>query len=81
MSERSSVGKMHSKTSFRAQGARKAGCGMLYDDYSENSGYTGHRYHRHDSFFNPVRFPNDDTKPENLNGECIIIQAGKKKEG
>ena len=74
----SSLGNMHTTTSFAAQGGRKAGFGMLYDDYSEDSGYSGYRSRRHDSFFNPVKFPNDGVKPEDLNGECIIVQAGRK---
>ena len=79
MSERSIAGNLHSRTSFGGQGGRKAGFGMLYDDYSENSGYSGHRRYRHDNFFNPVKFPNDRIRPENLNGECVIVQAGKRR--
>jgi len=64
-------GNIYRNTSFR-NGGRKAGIGTLYDDYSENSGYSGQRYGSV-----RVRFPNDDKKPEELNGECIIVQKGK----
>ena len=76
----STAGRVHTTTSFAGQGGRKAGCGMCYDDYSESSGNPlSHSYSRL-AYLNRVRFPNDDTKPDDLNGECIIIQAGKKKE-
>ena len=65
------TGNLYFNTSFR-HGARKAGYGMYEDDYSEESG--NHVYVRREL----VRFPNDDVKPEELNGECIIVQEGKK---
>ena len=67
------TGNQYRNTSFR-NGGRKAGIGTLYDDYGDESGYSGQR-------FGTVkcRFPNDDKKPEELNGECIIVQKGKKK--
>lgn len=74
----SSLGNMHTTTSFAGQGGRKAGCGMLYDDYSENSGNPLTRSYARFAFLRQVRFPNDDTRPEDLNGECIIVQAGRK---
>lgn len=74
MSDRSRTGNYYYSTGFRGQGSRVAGCGMHYDDYSEESGKR-HVCHRIDR----VRFPNDRVEPEDLNGECIIIQAGNKK--
>lgn len=76
----STAGKLFNMTSFGGQGGRKAGCGMLYDDYSESSGNPLPRSYARYASLSRVRFPNDDTKPEDLNGECIIVQAGKKKE-
>lgn len=69
-------GKLYRQTNLR-NGGRKAGYGMKEDDYSEESSGRGRiipdRYLR-------VRMPNDDVKPEDLNGPCIIVQEGKKKE-
>lgn len=57
-------------------GCRRAGIGIAYDDYGDESGnkcYEGRR---------PlVRFPNDKRNPEDLNGPVIIVQEGKKKDG
>ena len=62
-------------TSFR-NGNRKAGMGMLYDDYGDEerewSGRDGGVM---------VRLPMDKVAPESLNGEVIIVQKGKKKDG
>lgn len=69
MSER--TGNLYTKTSFR-NGGRKAGTGMLYDDYGDESG------NEYDEKYSSVRFPNDNIKPEELNGEVIIVQKGNK---
>lgn len=61
-------------TSFR-NGNRKAGMGMLYDDYSEEEReWSGKGCVM-------VRLPSDKVAPESLNGEVIIVQKGKKKDG
>ena len=76
MTDRTNTGKLYYTTKMRGQGGRRAGDGILYDSYSEESwggGYPG-RYGT-----TRVRFPNDDVKPEDLNGECIIIQPAKEK--
>ena len=52
-----------------------AGHGCVEDDYSERSGCRD--YEKHDL----VRFPHDNIKPEELNGEVIIVQKGRKKDG
>lgn len=59
-------------TGFR-NGARIAGIGISYDDYSEESG--------NKKQFNSVkvRFPHDKCSPESLNGPVIIVQEGRKK--
>lgn len=67
------TGNIYRGTSFRDSG-RKAGTGIAEDDYSETSGFSG--WHR-DRSYERVRFPNDDVKPEELNGECVIVQKGK----
>ena len=74
MSDRTTSGNYYRITSLRGQGERKAGCGMSYDDYSEESG----KRHVCHSIYH-VRFPSDNVEPEDLNGECIIVQAGNKK--
>lgn len=72
---RSKAGRQFLITKFR-NGGRRAGAGVAYDDYSEESGnkdYEGVR---------PlVRFSTDHTKPESLNGPVIIVQEGRKKDG
>lgn len=61
-------------TSFR-NGNRKAGMGMLYDKYDdEEREWSGKGRVM-------VRLPMDKVAPEALNGECIIVQKGKKKDG
>lgn len=64
-------GKLHTYSSLR-NGGRKAGIGVSYDDYSEESGNKDYEKHER------VRFPNDKIDPRALNGECITIQKGKK---
>lgn len=65
------TGNLHTNTSLR-NGGRKAGIGILYDDYSEESG--GKNYEKHD----PVRFPHDDVDPEELNGPVICYKGERK---
>lgn len=69
MSERT-TGSRWLTTSF-ANSGRIAGCGVLYDDYSEMSG--NRDYEKHEA----VRFPNDKKDPRSLNGEVIIVQKGR----
>lgn len=67
------AGRMHTTTSFR-HGSRKAGMGMLYDNYDDESTGRGEVIER------PlVKFPNDGVDPEELNGPVIIIQKGRVK--
>ena len=68
MAERA-TGKMYTVTGFR-NGGRRAGHGMLHDDYSEESG--NRDYERHEL----VRFPHDDIEPEKLNGPVITYKGG-----
>lgn len=60
-------------TSF-ANSGRYAGNGIVHDDYSENSGNPNYYKSGY------PRFPHDHINPEELNGECIIVQKGRKKE-
>lgn len=69
------TGNLYCGTSFRNFG-RRAGDGVIEDDYGDESGPGKRRYGE----FKPVSFPNDREKPENLSGPCIIVQAGKEKE-
>lgn len=69
------TGNLYRGTSFRDCG-RKAVDGVIEDNYGDESGPGKRRYEE----FKPVSFPNDHEKPENLNGPCIIVQAGKPKE-
>lgn len=67
------TGKQYTRTSLR-NGGRRAGMGMVEDDYSEESFGRGRVVER------PlVRFSTDGIKPEDLNGPVIIVQQGKKK--
>lgn len=67
-------GKLYRQTDLR-NGGRRAGFGMAEDDYSEESSGRGRVRP-----FDPVRLPNDDVKPEELNGPCIVVQACKRKD-
>ena len=58
-----------------ANKGRCAGYAVLHDDYSENSGRR--KYYKSGW----PRFPHDNVDPESLNGECIIVQEGRKKDG
>lgn len=66
------TGNLYRYTGFR-NGGRKAGIGILYDDYSEDSEdhgcYGGVK----------VRFPRDNIKPEELNGPVICYKAGERR--
>lgn len=64
------TGNLYINTSFR-NGGRKAGIGIIYDDYSEESGIPDCE------IYEPVRFPHDNIDPKELNGECVIIKKGK----
>jgi hypothetical protein len=68
------TGKQYTRTSFR-NGGRKAGMGINYDDYSEESSGRGRMC---ESVM--VRFSTDNIKPEDLNGPCVIVQKGRKKD-
>lgn len=70
------TGNMYRQTGLGDSG-RRAGAGIIEDDYSEESGFRGYR---RDRSYERVRFPSDESKPEELNGPCIIIQEGRKKE-
>ena len=71
MSDRTRTGNAYIYSSFRNSG-RWAGSGITEDDYSEES-YSCFGYNH---YVRPV-FPNDDVKPEDLNGPCIIVQRGR----
>ena len=74
MSDRGRTGNYYYQTGFSTQGNRRAGFGMFEDDYSEESGKRK-LFHKIEN----VRFPSDRVEPEDLNGECIIVQPGNKK--
>lgn len=59
---------------MRSPMGRVAGDGILSDDYSEESGGKEYWVKRRGK----VRFPNDNRDNASLNGECIIVQKGKK---
>lgn len=70
------TGNLYRRTSLC--GCHVAGDGMLYDDYSEQSG--GWDY---DPGAVRVRMPHDGVKPEELNGPVVCYKAGErdKKDG
>ena len=70
MAERK-TGKLYIKSQF---GNHIAGHGCYEDDYSETSGCKNYEK------VGRVRFPHDGIDPEQLNGEVIIVQKGRKKE-
>ncbi len=71
---RSKAGKQFLFTKFR-NGLRRAGSGVAYDDYSEESGNRNYEGTR------PlVRLPHDGCDPKSLNGPVIIVQKGRKKD-
>lgn len=63
------TGNLYRNTSFR-NGGRKAGAGVAYDDYSEES--MGHEL----GHWEPVRFPSDGENPEELNGPVHVYREG-----
>ena len=66
--------------SILGPGARRAGTGMVEDDYSDESGCKRFNNRSFYERYKKVRFPNDSINPEELNGEVIIIQSGKRKD-
>ena len=68
MSER--TGNLYATTSFR-NGGRGAGSGVLYDDYSEESGVRSNDKDR----WEPIRFPHDGVDPKTLNGPVKHIRS------
>ena len=66
------AGNLYRRTSL--YGGHVAGDGILYDDYSEQSG--GIDY---DPGTEWVRLPHDGVKPEELNGPIICYKAGEKR--
>ena len=62
-------------TTSLANSGRYAGYAMLHDDYSEESGNPNYYKSGY------PRMPHDHIKPEDLNGEVIIVQKGRKKDG
>jgi len=62
------TGNMYRNTTFR-NGGRKAGSGMYYDDYGEESG-NPERYR-----YTKVRFPHDGIDPEELSGPVICYKG------
>jgi len=65
------TGNLHMNTAFR-NGGRKAGIGITYDDYGDESGNPDYEKHTR------VRFPNDNIKPEELNGPVICYKGESK---
>ena len=66
----SKAGRRFMFTKFR-NGGRKAGAGVAYDDYSEESGNKCYEASR------PlVRFSTDGRDPKSLNGPVIIAELG-----
>ena len=69
---RDKTGNLYMITSLR-NGGRKAGIGVLYDDYGDEScGYIGQTGGVR------VRLPHDGEKPEELNGPVISYKCGTK---
>lgn len=64
-------GRMFTNTSF-ANSGRIAGDGILHDYYGDGGDdgvVTGG--------VKNIRFPHDNLKPEELNGECVIVRKGR----
>ena len=66
------TGNLYRGTSFRDCG-RKAGDGIVEDDYGDESFPPKRNYYE----WMPVRMPSDGMNPEDLNGPVIVVQAGK----
>ena len=64
MSER--TGNLYTTTGFR-NGGRRAGSGVLYDDYGEESGVRSNDK----DHWEPIRFPHDGVDPKTLNGPVV----------
>ncbi len=64
-----------------ANTGRFAGDGISEDNYDDEScGYQPDWSNREGFLFGwQVKMPSDGKKPEELNGECIIVQEGRKK--
>ena len=73
MSER--TGNLYTTTGFR-NGERRAGSGVLYDDYGEESGVRSNDKCRSGS----VRFPHDGVDPKTLNGPVVQYRFEKSEE-
>ena len=71
------TGNLYQQTSLR-NGGRRAGIGILYDDYSDESSGEGNYDECYLGF--QVRFPNDNVKPEELNGPVICYKNSSEKE-
>lgn len=65
---------MYTNTTFNGAGSRRAGLGICYDRYDDESarGVPDERY-----IDGKIRFPNDHVKPNDLNGPVIIVKKGK----
>lgn len=79
MKSDNNTGNLYLKSNL-GHGARRAGTGMVEDDYSDESGCKQFNNRSFYERYKTVRFPNDSIKPEELNGEVIIIQPGKRKD-
>lgn len=77
-SDNNCAGNLYRKSNL-GPGDRRAGTGIIEDDYSDESSYKRFGERSAHERYEPVRFPSDSVKPEELNGEVIIIQPGKGK--
>lgn len=64
------TGKLYTVTGFY-NGGRRAGYGMIHDDYSEESGNRDYEKR------SEVRFPHDGINPQDLNGPVISYKKGR----
>lgn len=79
MKSDNNTGNLYLKSNL-GPGARRAGTGIVEDDYSDESGCKRFNNRSFYERYKIVRFPNDSIKPEELNGDVIIIQPGKRKD-
>lgn len=77
-SDNNCAGNLYQKSNL-GPGDRRAGTGIIEDDYSDESSCKRFGERSAHESYEPVRFPSDSVKPEELNGEVIIIQPGKRK--
>lgn len=63
-------------TSGFQHGSMRSGCGMLYDDYSDEAGAGTGRIGTV-----KVRLPHDGCNTESLNGPVIVVRKGRKNDG